>query len=957
MLALPLSDIPERFHPQLERFIDALQESADQAVVTELSAIFQQQQNTARQLARTVVLSDFCADLIMREPAILLEQIHSGAFEKRLAAEDYQESLRALRKLDSKEESGTLARAIRRFRNSEMLRLIWRDQNRLCSMRDTTREVSLLAETCIQQALDFHYQELCAEWGTPLDQEGQAVGLCVLGMGKLGAYELNLSSDIDLIFAYSTGGELSNDGKTLSHQEFFLNLGRRLIKALDERTADGFAFRVDMRLRPYGESGALVHSFAALEEYYQNQGRDWERYAMIKARMVAGNPADGYDLMQMLEPFTYRRYIDFSVFESLRSMKSMIVSEVKRRGLHNNVKLGAGGIREAEFIVQVFQLVHGGRDKNLQQRGLLDLLDVLAEREMLPQQALAELAEAYEFLRNTEHSLQAQRDQQTQSLPRDDYDQLRIAWAMGFAGWEEFLQTLERYKSNVRAHFNELIASEEPDSGPTRIELSPLWDDLEPAAQSEPGSRAIDQQLRDFKFSDKVLNLQAIARERLDKVMPILLAYLEDDDSKAVITLERALQIIEAIVRRSAYLVLLHENPLALKHLLHLCANSAYIARKLVQHPLLLDELIDAQSLYQAPDRDEVFSTLRQHMMRIVPSDTEAQMEQLRYFKRSSSLRVAAAEISGALPLMKVSDNLSYIAEALLGYVLDLAWNDLVDKYGVLPGTDNEHKKFLIVAYGKLGGLELSHGSDLDLVFIYEAEPNAMTDGDASIDCVTFYTRLGQRIIHLLSTRTALGQVYDIDMRLRPSGNSGLLVSSCKGFLEYQNNKAWTWEHQALVRARPVAGDTRLYNWFSNTRLQILGRPRELPGLKADVRDMRAKMRSHLIKQLLPGQFDLKHSSGGIVDIEFVVQYAVLAHCCAEPAVAEFTDNIRILDALQAAGLMPEVQAEALRSAYIGYRASVHQSSLQDQEAVVLERDFEAQIDAVRKTWQEMLEE
>jgi len=969
--------LPSALQVKLEQATQKLIDRIPQAALLRIERALHASPQLAQQCAKTFSLSDYAVDVACHLPDDFATLLESGDFLDSFDQARFDARLDARLARHESLDDVTIAAELRRFRSIEMLRLIWRDQNRLCQLFDLTKELSYLADVCLQRALKHHYSALCKEWGTPRTASGQEIELLVLGMGKLGAHELNLSSDIDLIFSYSEAGELSaatadadRGLPNKSHQEFFIALGRRLIKAIDERTQDGIVFRVDMRLRPYGDSGALVHSFAALEDYYQAQGRDWERYAMIKARVVAGTASDAEALMQMLKPFVYRRYIDFSVFESLRSMKDMIVREVRRKGLQDNVKLGAGGIREVEFIAQVFQLVHGGRDKNLQQRELQKIYSVLKQRQLLPSEVVDELLESYVFLRNTEHALQAQRDQQTQLLPRDEGDQLRIANAMGFNEWPAFLHELDEHRKKVREHFSAVIDTDNADND-SEAPRNTVWFDLieEDSAEQAKGEESknyaadgaqtpgsLESLCASFKFSNKVSTLQPVARERLDKVMPELIERLLQCDAPGEAT-ARCLEVIEAILRRSAYLALLFENPLALKHLVQLCSKSIYITRKLVQHPLLLDELIDPRTLYQAPDRNELRSSLRQHMLRIELNDTEEQMEQLRYFKRSQTLRVAAAELSGALPLMKVSDYLTFIAECLLEYVLDLAWHDVSSKYGDPEGASADSKQFVVLAYGKLGGLELSHGSDLDLVFVYEADAGQMTQGPISVDSATFYTRLGQRIIHLLNTRTALGQVYEIDMRLRPSGNSGLLVSSTNGFLQYQNTSAWTWEHQALVRARAVTGDVKLMKWFNTTRAELLSRRRDPADLRAQVVEMRTKMREHLTEAVPKDRFHLKHSVGGIVDIEFMVQYGVLAQAALVPKVYEFTDNIRILDAFEKCAFLPATRAEQLRSAYIAFRACLHQLSLQDQEPIVDCNNFESEIQAVRAAWVELLEE
>ncbi|MFK8019641.1 MAG: bifunctional [glutamate--ammonia ligase]-adenylyl-L-tyrosine phosphorylase/[glutamate--ammonia-ligase] adenylyltransferase [Pseudomonadales bacterium] len=962
--------LPAALQAKLEKATQKLLDRIPEAALLRIEAALQASPELAAQCSRTFSLSDYAVEVACSLPDDFATLLETGGILSSFDQARFEARLDARLARHESLDEVTVAAELRRFRGIEMLRLIWRDQNEICQLFDLTKELSYLADVCLQRALKFHYCALCKEWGTPRTAGGQEIELLVLGMGKLGAHELNLSSDIDLIFSYSEAGELDTEGAIegapkKSHQEFFIALGRRLIKAIDERTQDGIVFRVDMRLRPYGDSGALVHSFAALEDYYQAQGRDWERYAMIKARVVAGTESDTETLMQMLKPFVYRRYIDFSVFESLRSMKDMIVREVRRKGLQDNVKLGAGGIREVEFIAQVFQLVHGGRDKNLQQRELEKIYSVLKQRQLLPVDVVDELLESYVFLRNTEHALQAQRDQQTQLLPRDEGDQLRIAIAMGFNEWPDFLQELDDHRQKVRKHFSAVIdtpsADDESDEPRNTVWFDLIEEDIAEVANDEEGDGAhklesLESLCASFKFSNKVTGLQPVARERLDKVMPELIEQLAQCDAPAEAAV-RCLKVIDAILRRSAYLALLFENPLALKHLVQLCSNSIYITRKLVQHPLLLDELIDPRTLYQAPDRNELRSSLRQHMLRIELSDTEEQMEQLRYFKRSQTLRVAAAELSGALPLMKVSDYLTFIAECLLEYVLDLAWHDVSSKYGDPEGASADSKQFVVLAYGKLGGLELSHGSDLDLVFVYQADAGQMTQGAISVDSATFYTRLGQRIIHLLNTRTALGQVYEIDMRLRPSGNSGLLVSSTKGFLQYQNTSAWTWEHQALVRARAVTGDLKLMEWFNTTRVELLTQQRDPANLRKQVVEMRTKMREHLTEAVPKDRFHLKHSVGGIVDIEFMVQYGVLAQAATVPKVYEFTDNIRILDAFEKCAFLPAARAEQLRAAYIAFRACLHQLSLQDQEPIVDSENFESEIQAVRAAWAELLEE
>src|SRR5690554_6604955 len=783
--------------------------------LTEAAAI--SEADVAEAFARSV----FLRQTIERHP----EQIRS-AVQARPLQEPTTESWlseRCAYFLGSVDSEPALHAALRQFRREIQFRIIWRDLLKWADLQETIAATSAFADTCIDGALDWLYEQACEESGTPWGKdpvtgEEAPQKMVVLGMGKLGGRELNVSSDIDLIFAFPGKGETRGGRRALDNQQFFIRLGQKLIQALDQITADGFVFRVDMRLRPYGQSGALALSFAALETYYQDQGRDWERYAMVKARVVAGDQRAGEVLMSSLRPFVYRKYIDFSAFESLRNMKAMISREVRRKGLENNIKLGSGGIREIEFVVQAFQLIRGGRDRELQQRELQVILKELEELELLPSTVVRELRDAYVFLRNLEHALQGMEDKQTQELPDDALSLARISRIMGYEDWSACQKALTEHRERVATHFSNIIASEEEEQeGEAGIEDGwfELWlAEMEtPAAVewlSEQGfERPEDsvQKLTDLRDSRTVQTLQTQGRRRLNEFMPLLLSALTGVENPSE-TLERVLQLVEAILRRTAYMVLLLENPGALTQLVRLCSDSPWIASLLAETPLLLDELLNAEGLYTPPAKEELQDDLRQQMLRIPYEDLEEQMESLRYFKKAHVLRVAASEIKGTLPLMKVSDYLTWIAEVVLDHVVDVAFANLVSRHGYPRRADGSacDTDFAIIGYGKLGGIELGYTSDLDLVFVHQADPELATDGDKPIDNAVFYTRLGQRIVHILSTQTPSGQLYEVDMRLRPSGNSGLLVSTLQAFEKYQRNDAWTWEHQALARARGVAG-------------------------------------------------------------------------------------------------------------------------------------------------------
>ena len=930
------------------------------------------------QFARVTAASEFVIEQSIRDPLMLLSLVASGELDRAFAPGELCAQIAAAVNIAQSEDE--LGRALRRQRARHQVRIIWRDLTRQADLVQTCRDLSDMADATIDQAYQWLYSRHCEQFGTPTGRRsGEPQQMVILGMGKLGAVELNLSSDIDLIFAYPEGGETVGVKRSLDNQEFFIRLGQRLIKALDPMTVDGFVFRVDMRLRPYGSSGALVLSFNALEQYYQDQGRDWERYAMIKARVVAGDQVAGAQLLDMLRPFVYRRYLDFSAIEALRTMKQLIQQEVRRKGMADNIKLGSGGIREVEFIAQAFQLIHGGRDLSLQQRPLLKVLSTLEGQGYLPPAVVSELREGYEFLRYTEHAIQAIADRQTQMLPDSAQDQARIAFMLGFADWSAFHEQLMYWRGRVAWHFAQVIADpDEEEGGESEVvvggEWLPLWEeeqDEEAACRQLQEGGFVDagkalKALAGLRGSPQLRAMQRLGRERLDAFIPRLLAQAVEHDNPDLV-LERVLPLVEAVARRSAYLVLLTENPGALRRLLTLCAASPWIAEQITRFPLLLDELLNEGRLFKPPLAPELAAELRERLTRIPEDDLEQQMEALRHFKLAHRLRVAASEIAGSLPLMKVSDYLTWLAEAILEQVLALAWRQTVAKYGTPLRTDGTlcDPGFIIVGYGKVGGIELGHGSDLDLVFIHDGDPQAETDGPKSIDGAQFFTRLGQRIIHLLTAQTNSGQLYEVDMRLRPSGASGLLVSSLGAFARYQENEAWTWEHQALVRARVLVGSQDVGQAFEKVRAKVLGKPRDLAKLQQEVSEMRAKMRDNLgTRSTAAGTaanafdagvpFDLKQDAGGIVDIEFMVQYAALAWSHSHPPLLRWTDNIRILEELEHERLMPAEDASLLREAYKAYRSAAHRQALQKDAGVIPGDQFADERRQVLRIWKEM---
>ena len=802
--------------------------------------------------------------------------------------------------------------------------LIFLDVRQAISLKQLTNYLTLLADACVNASILWIENYYLNLYGRAMDSNGKELSLIVIGMGKLGGGELNLSSDIDLIFAFREHGDTQGGKKSLSNQEYFTKIGQKLIQHLDVVNADGFVFRVDMRLRPFGQSGALVLNLDSLENYYQDQGRDWERYAMIKARVMAGNPEDMKAFETLKKPFVFRKYLDFSAISALRDLKNMIEKEVQRKGIEHNIKLGEGGIREIEFIVQAIQILHGGRDTRLQTQSLYQVLPYLAEQGYLTQAQVDSLWEAYCLLRRVEHGLQGIRDEQTQLLPTESDERELLAAMLGFDGWASLDALLWQQRKLVHTEFIALIEEDKeannalPNIDSWRVlfkkEISrEAIEELTDAVNWKVCDSAIDS-IQRFISSRGVVFMQPIGQERLANFFANFMVKLATEENPDLV-LERVLVILEAVLRRTSYLVLLCENPTAITHLIRLCRESAWFCEAISTTPMLLDELLDADTLFSPPDKESMEEELRQILLRLPEEDEEAKMDAMRRFKLSLILRIAACDITEILPLMKVSDHLTWLAEVLLQQVLLQAWHYLTQRHGYPTDEQNNPvfvPQLVVVGYGKSGGWELGYDSDLDLVFLHNANQTLSTDGERSIDNLTFYTRLGQRIIHLLTSFTASGRLYEVDMRLRPSGNSGLLVSSLHAFRDYQQKEAWVWEHQALTRARSLAGNDILRAEFSQIRAEILSKMRDADSLKIEVIKMREKMRTHLDTSKQDLEFDIKQGRGGIIDIEFMVQFLILAHSHAHPELMTYSDNIRQLEEAEKVGVISKERTEQL---------------------------------------------
>lgn len=852
-----------------------------------------------------------------------------------------------------------LKQALRRFRQSHMAALVWREILGELTLKQSMAHYTTIADVCIQQALDWLTTAFGERFGYAYTDTGERQSLVVLGMGKLGGAELNFSSDIDLIFFYPEQGETQGGKRSLENNVYFTRLAQALIAALDEASADGQVFRVDMRLRPFGNSGPMVTSFNALEHYYQEQGRDWERYAMVKARVINDNRHYQHMFSELIRPFVYRRYIDFSAIEALRKMKLLITQETRRQGVKNNIKLGAGGIREVEFIAQTHQLIRGGQQKSLQTQSIYQAYQQITALGLMPSADTQQLLQDYEFLRLVEHRLQQLNDEQTQQLPSDPHTQQQLCFMLGYEQWSALSEQLTRVMQRINGQFRKVIGSEsEKDEEEHGLQV--LWQDMldddaaveilqqETAATTD--AEELWQHIKKFRQETRKRSSGPRGRRALTRLMPQLLRQIVEQQHP-VSLLERILMVIRAIMSRTAYVELLAENPGARQQLCKLCGASPWVSEQLAQHPILLDELIDPQQLYELIDLPDYPAVIREYLVRIPEQDLERQMDALRQAKQALQLKIAAADISGGLELMKVSDHLSYLAQAVIAEVVSMAWTQLAEKHGVPPGCSIDHTGFAVLGYGKLGGLELGYGSDLDLVFVCQADYQAQTNGEKSIDVQQFYLRLAQRILHLFTTRTVAGVLYDVDLRLRPSGQAGLLVMQVDSFVRYLREDAWTWELQALVRARCVYGASSLAQQLEDIRQGMLARQRDKVVLKQEILAMRDKMRAHLSNQPVAGQFDVKQDAGGIADIEFITQYLVLAFSHQHPELCRFSDNIRILTAAEQLQLIAQVDAQNLINAYQILRCESHALALQGQQALS-SHDLSNERQAVIQCWQ-----
>ena len=834
--------------------------------------------------------------------------------------------------------------ALRCLRHRAMAHMALRDLCGLAPLTEIVESMTMLADVTTNFVLDYYHRQLVANYGEPLDKAGQAQRLLIIGMGKLGGRELNVSSDVDYIFVYPEEGD-TNGARSIENYDFFTRLGKRIISALGELTADGQVFRVDMRLRPNGDSGPLVCSLDALENYFVTQGREWERYAWIKSRVMNSGPnAEGAALGEWMlalrrisRPFVFRKYLDFGAINAMRDLHAQIRREVARKDKVDHIKLGPGGIREIEFIAQVFQLIRGGRDSALQIRPTLSVLKLLAERKLIPPETESELREAYVFLRRVEHRLQYVEDKQTHMLPEAEDARASLACSMDYADWPALLVVLNQHREKVSRHFGEIFSDPEAGEHPlTGVWLGQHDEDTTLETLGNLGYRQPHEaitRLAELRSSNRYLQLPTTNRSRLDAVGPRLIE-AAGATSNPDTTFARGLNFLEGISRRGAYLALLQQYPMALRRVADMMCASFWAAEYLNRHPLLLDELLDPR-LYEiatnwAGFRENLRQTLAEHA-----GDTEREMDILRETHHAQVFRLLAQDLAGLQTIEHLSDHLTELADTLVQETLPLCWETIKKRHCATP-------KFAVIGYGKMGGKELGYASDLDMVYLFDDD-----DQDAEEN----YNRLGQRLNTWLSSQTSAGILFETDLRLRPNGDSGLLAVSVDAFRDYQLKHAWVWEHQALSRARFCAGDPAVGERFEAIRCEILRQQRDLAKLREEVIAMRRKMLDAHASHS-EDEFDLKQDPGGIIDVEFIVQYLVLGYAHQHGELTGNLGNIALLRIAGELGLIPPEQAAAVGNAYREYRRLQHAKRLNANPQARNDREsLEKHIVAVNQLW------
>ena len=895
--------------------------------------------------------SSFCERLCTQYPQWMESLVSLPSSPVQPSPSDDEVQLRE--RVETVHDDESFKKMIREFRNQKLIEVCWRDLVLQSDVFELLESLSAIADACIRVTIDWLHSRLVARHGEPLTVNGGSAHLTVIALGKLGGRELNFSSDIDVMFCYTDSGN-TNGERSISNQEFFIQLSQQMIQCLSDVTADGFAYRVDCRLRPFGESGPLAVNFNHLEDYYQTHGREWERYAFIKARVVCGSEQDREMFRQMVLSFVYRKYIDFGVIDTLREMKRMIAEQVGKARNKNNVKLGAGGIREIEFIVQFFQLVNGGRNTRLQTNHIREALREIDRAGYLTNQEVSELIQAYLYLRRIENRLQMRNDEQTHVLPTEQKTMKILAQSMNCPDTDVFTHSLQTHIDNVGRIFAQISGdTKEIETGDEQYVS--LWESLSTSNEGEAEITVEIPRLRDAEHiigkltelmkNPAYKNQDRMGRERLQVFMPIFLRHLQAVESPALV-MDRLFLLITKILRRSAYLVLLSENQHVLGQLIHVASSSPWIASHLTAYPLLLDELLVSTSSEFSFSKTEIEQQFNDEVLRQSQLDYEHVLEHVRQFKHARELRVACADVQGKLPVMKVSDHLSWTAEAIVQGCLEYLENNYEP---VVAGN------VAVIAFGKLGGIELSYGSDLDLVYIAQNERDANYPADAKVPYVVKISRLVQRLTQMLTLQTVSGTLYEVDNRLRPDGESGPIVAQLQYLQQYYESRAWMWELQALVRARCIAGSDELCQQFEQLRETVICMPRESRELARKVIDMRHKMLETKASKAAD-IFDLKNDLGGITDIEFMVQYMVLAHAHENSGLCEYSDNVRLLERLAEGDYLSHSVAGELSDIYCQFRNRTHRLALQAQTTRVADDEYRTERKRIRECWRQLIE-
>lgn len=882
-------------------------------------------------------------------------------------------------------DTTTLRDTLRSAQNDEMafvrtLRIKrWREHVRL-ACADMVGKVSPeamlvalsdLAQCFLQVTYEYCYAQLVTRFGTPMSRDNEPQHLTIFGMGKLGGRELNFSSDIDLIALFDqTGDTVSEQANTRSIDNalFFHKLMQKLILLLDKRDANGFVYRVDMRLKPFGQVGSLVSTFAATRDYYHAHGRHWERYALVKMRPVAGDIDAGNAFLESMQSWVYPRTIDFDALTAIDDMKQQVLGNLSDEGLTNNIKLGAGGIRDIEFIVQTKQIMYGGRIHALRGQSLLAALDNLVTHDILNRDVVDKLRQDYFFLRRAENAIQYYADQQTHDLPNETHKQLALYHALSFENWQSLSDTLRRVRYDVSTQFSRIFARQTDSVSDDASGIkSPARGDVHDVAFWQ--QRLVNTNIEDpdatatrlVEFYQQV-NSRADAERylaRLDWVMPLAIKALSKETA-GVTMINRFLTFLDAIVDKNVYISLIIEHPDVLATLLRLMGASEWLHRFICEHPFVIDELIHEQFETTQKTAKQTHADLAHAITQAQTNEQKTQ--QLIAYKNAQVFRIASADLRSDMNLMEVSDHLTWVAEAICASVLEMASQEMQVRYGKPTyelGGNTFDAGFGMIGYGKFGGIEMGYNSDLDLLFLYHSTgEQQVTDGEqqglTSIANEVYFTKLVQKITKYLTTGTANGRMYDVDQRLRPSGNAGLPVSNLSAFEHYQQHDAWVWEHQALVRSRFICGDENVRKGFNAIRQMTLCQSRDEAELRDAVLTMREKMRENQ-KQF--ADFNLKHDSGGVIDIEFIVQYLILLHAKNFRHLVRCSDNIRQISALELFDIIASSRATECREIYRKYRERIHHAQLRNEPATVKSDTFSRERQVIERFWADVFEE